>query len=604
MRTIRKLAWFLAAVFIVADLAAAQNGQNGSLAGLDDYINKAIKDWEVPGLAIAVVKDDKIVLAKGFGVRKLGDPTPVDERTLFAIGSSSKAFTAAILATLVDEGKVKWDDPVIKYLPEFQMYDPYVTRELTVRDLLTHRSGLERGDLLWYGTDLSRDEILRRTQYLKPTWSLRSTFGYQNLMYLAAGQLAARVTGKSWDDLVATRIFAPLGMTSSNTTIRDFKEGGNLAAPHTKVEDRLVVIPYRLIDNIGPAGSINSNVVDMAQWLRLQLGTGTFEGKKIFSPAAAREMHTSQTVMRLEGQNTLLYPEAHFMNYGLGWFLSDYKGRKLVEHGGAIDGMRAEVALVPEEKLGIVILTNMNGSVVAMPLVYRIIDAYIKQPEKDWSGDLLKVIKAMTEQGAAAARRADAGRVTGTKPSLSIDSYAGTFRNDLYGDVRITAEGDKLSVRFGPAWNSDLEHWHYDTFRAKFGGGAGVTNATITFALSAQGKADTVTLGMPGVSDYPFKRVVEPPRTVALTGADLRRFVGAYALAAPPLEMTVELAGSELKLNIPGQPLHTLVPLSANTFTIRDVPGGFSAEFNLEGGKVKSLTIVQAGASFTLLPKP
>lgn len=591
-------------MFIVADLAAAQNGQNGSLAGLDDYINKAIKDWEVPGLAIAVVKDDKIVLAKGFGVRKLGDPTPVDERTLFAIGSSSKAFTAAILATLVDEGKVKWDDPVIKYLPEFQMYDPYVTRELTVRDLLTHRSGLERGDLLWYGTDLSREEILRRTQYLKPTWSLRSTFGYQNLMYLAAGQLAARVTGKSWDDLVATRIFAPLGMTSSNTTIRDFKEGGNVAAPHTKVEDKLVVIPYRLIDNIGPAGSINSNVVDMAQWLRLQLGAGTLDGKKVFSPAAAREMHTSQTVMRLEGQNTLLYPEAHFMNYGLGWFLSDYKGRKLVEHGGAIDGMRAEVALVPEEKLGIVILTNMNGSVIAMPLVYRIIDAYIKQPEKDWSGDLLKVIKAMTEQGAAAARRAEAGRVTGTKPSLSIDSYAGTFRNDLYGDVRITAEGDKLSVRFGPAWNSDLEHWHYDTFRARFGGGAGVTNATITFALSAQGKADTVTLGMPGVSDYPFKRVVEPPRTVVLTGADLRRFVGAYALAAPPLEMTVELIGSELKLNIPGQPLHTLVPLSANTFTIRDVPGGFSAEFNLEGGKVKSLTIVQAGAIFTLLPKP
>ncbi len=595
--------WLLLVLVAGAQFGAAQNGQNGVPPGLADYINKAIKDWEVPGLAIAIVKDDRVVFAKGFGVRKFGDTTPVDERTMFAIGSSSKAFTSAAVAMLVDEGKVKWDDPVIKYLPDFQMYDPFVTRDLTVRDLLSHRSGLERGDLLWYGTDLSRDEILRRTRFLKPTWSLRSTFGYQNLMYLAAGQLAARVSGKSWDDIIATRIFVPLGMTSSNTSIRDFKEGGNVAAPHTKVEDKIEVIPYRLIDNIGPAGSINSNVVDMAQWVRLQLGGGTFEGKKVFSPAVGREMHTSQTVMRLEGQNTLLYPEAHFMNYGLGWFLSDYKGRKLVEHGGAIDGMRAEVAMVPEEKLGIVILTNMNGSIIAMPLVYRIIDAYIKQPEKDWSGDLLKTIKAMTAQGAAAAQRTDAGRVTGTKPSLTVDNYAGTYRNDLYGDVKVTANGDKLTLRFGPAWNSDLEHWHYDTFRAKFGGGAGVTNATVTFALDAQGKADTVTLGMPGVSDYPFKRVAEPPRTVAATEADLRKFVGTYALAAPALEMSVEMVGSELKLNIPGQPPHTLVPVSANRFTIRDVPGGFSAEFTLADGKVKSLTIVQNGATFTLLPK-
>jgi CubicO group peptidase (beta-lactamase class C family) len=506
--------WVLIVVMVCALCTTAQNG---TLDGLDDYINKAIKDWEVPGLAIAIVKDDKVVFAKGFGVRKLGDPTPVDEHTLFAIGSSSKAFTAAGIAMLVDEGKLKWDDPATKYLPEFQTYDPYVTRELTVRDLLSHRSGLERGDLLWYGTDLDRDEILRRTRFIKPTWSLRSTFGYQNLMYLAAGQLAARVSGKSWDDVIRERIFIPLGMMSSNTSIRDFKEGGNVAAPHAKVDDKVLVIPYRLIDNIGPAGSINSNAVDMAQWVRLQLGSGTFEGKKIFSPAVAREMHTSQTVIRLEGQNALIYSEAHLMNYGLGWFLSDYKGRKLVEHGGAIDGMRAEVALVPEEKLGIVILTNMNGSLVAMPLVYRIIDAYMKQPEKDWSGDLLKTFKRLTEQGAAAAQRAEATRVTGTKPSLPIENFAGTYRNDLYGDVKITASGDKLSLRFGPAWVSDLEHWHFDTFRAKFSGGAGVTNATVTFALNAQGKADTVTLGMPGVSDYPFKRVVDAPRATAAT---------------------------------------------------------------------------------------
>ena len=272
-----------------------------SLNGFEAYAEKAMKDWEVPGMAIAIVKDDKIVFAKGFGVRKVGETTPVDERTIFAIGSSSKAFTAAALATLVDEGKIKWDDRVTKYLPDFETYDPYVTRELTIRDLLTHRSGLERGDMLWYGTENSRDEILRRTRYIKPTWSLRSNFGYQNLMYLAAGQVVAKVTGSSWDDIVAQKIFTPLGMASSSTSIRTFKNGDNVANPHGKIDDKVQAIAWRNIDNIAPAGSINSNVVDMAQWLRLQMGKGTYETKKVFSAATSNEMHMPQTVMRLEG---------------------------------------------------------------------------------------------------------------------------------------------------------------------------------------------------------------------------------------------------------------------------------------------------------------
>src|SRR5918993_1303981 len=212
--------------------AGRARAQEAPLAGFDDYVNQALKDWEVPGLAVAVVKDDRIVFAKGYGVRELGKPAPVNERTLFAIGSSSKAFTAASVAMLVDEGKVKWDDPVTKYLPGFELYDPYVTRELTVRDLLSHRSGLERGDLLWYGTEYDRDEILRRARHIRPSWSLRSRFGYQNLMYLAAGQLVARVGGKSWDEFVRQRIFSPLGMTASGTSIRDLSSSDNVASPH------------------------------------------------------------------------------------------------------------------------------------------------------------------------------------------------------------------------------------------------------------------------------------------------------------------------------------------------------------------------------------
>ncbi|HEX4901133.1 MAG TPA: serine hydrolase, partial [Pyrinomonadaceae bacterium] len=427
-------------------------GQDAPLSGFDDYVNKALREWEVPGLAIAIVKDDRIVMAKGYGVRKLGDPTLVNERTLFAIGSSSKAFTAASIAMLVDEGKLKWDDRVTKYLPEFELYDPYVTRELTVRDLLCHRSGLERGDFLWYGSEYDRDEILRRTRYLKPTWSLRSTFGYQNLMFLAAGQLIARVSGKSWDEFIRQRIFVPLSMTASNTSIRDFKNADNVSSPHAKVEEKIEVIPWRNIDNIAPAGSINSNVVEMAQWVRLQLGQGEYQKQRLLSSGAAKEMQTSQTVIRAEPPYSIFYPEAHFLNYGLGWFLHDYKGRKVVEHGGAIDGMRAQVAMIPEEKLGLVILTNMGGSALPLPLMFRIFDAYLAAPQRDWSAEMLKTFKSFEEQGKAAQKKQEEERVKNTSASHALTEYAGTYKNDLYGDVKVAHDSGKLNLRFGPAF--------------------------------------------------------------------------------------------------------------------------------------------------------
>ena len=507
----------ISALFVVVTFAGLALAQPAPLTGFDEYAEKARQAWEVPGMAIAVVKDDKIVFARGYGVRKVGDATPVDEKTQFAIGSSSKAFTSAAIAILVDEGKLKWDDRVTKYLPEFETYDPYVTRELTIRDLLTHRSGLERGDQLWYGTENSREEILRRTRYIKPTWSLRSTFGYQNLMYLAAGQVVEKVTGKTWDQFVAERIFAPLGMTSSNTSISAFKNGDNVSTPHSKVDESIVAIPWRKIDNIGPAGSINSNVVDMANWVRLQLAGGTFDGKKVFGAAVAKEMHTPQTVIRLEGGQGLTYPEAHFLNYGMGWFLSDYKGRKIVEHGGAIDGMRAEVALIPEEKLGVVILTNLGGSVVSMPLLYRVIDAYLGSPEKDWSAQILKSYKGMLDMAAAAQKKADSDRVTGTKPSHDLSSYAGTYNSELYGEVKVTEENGHLNFRFGPAFVGSMEHWHYDTFRVTFNG-AGGAKAPVSFGLNVQGKVDTLTLNMAGMGGYPFKKVPEPARTTVAAG--------------------------------------------------------------------------------------
>lgn len=503
--------WRITTLMTLLLLAApAARAQQTPLAGLDDYVATAMKNWGVPGVAIAVIKNDRIVLAKGYGVRELGKPEPVDERTIFAIGSSSKAFTAAAIAMLVDDKKLKWDDPATQYLPGFQLYDPYASRELTVRDLLTHRVGLDRGDQLWYGTTFDREEILRRVRYLKPSSSIRSRFGYQNLMFLAAGQVVRSVTGKEWDDFVRERIFVPLGMNDTGTSVRTLSRSSNVAAPHAKFEGQVSPIPYRNIDNIAPAGAINSNVVDMAQWVRLQLGDGTYAGKPLISSVAVKEMATPQTIIRLEGPMTRLYPEAHFLNYGLGWFLSDYRGRKLVEHGGAIDGMRALVAMIPEEKLGVVILTNVNGTTLSVPLSYRIFDMYLGAPARDWSAEMLKSMTALEEQAKAAAAKVESERVAGTKPSLALDKYAGNYHSDLYGDATVALDNGKLTLRRGPSFTGVLEHWHYDVFRVTWSDRQ-MVKQFVSFRLDQKGQI--ATMNIEGLDD--FSRIPDKPAGLA-----------------------------------------------------------------------------------------
>jgi CubicO group peptidase (beta-lactamase class C family) len=526
----------------------------------------------------------------------------VDEHTLFAIGSSSKAFTAASIAMLVDDGKLKWDDPATKYLPGFQLFDPYSTRELTVADLLSHRSGLARGDLLWYASEYDRNEILRRVRYLKPSWSLRSRFGYQNIMFLAAGQIIPSITGKSWDQFIRERIFTPLGMKSTNASIKALTASANVASPHSKIHDKTQVVPWRNIDNIAPAGSINSNVEDMAQWLRLQLGGGVYQNQRLLSTAAIKEMHTPQTIIRLEGIQASLYPEAHFLSYGLGWFLSDYRGRKLVEHGGAIDGMRAEVAMIPEEKVGVVILTNLHGTILPQALMFKIFDFYLNAPQRDWSAEMLKATKGLEDQAKAAEKKIESDRVKGTSPSLPLEKYVGTFQSEMYGESKVAIENAKLVIRFGPNFTGDLQHWNYDTFRVTWRDpmeGKGFVN----FRLNTQGKVELVNIE--GISE--FTRVTEPTgpvSTVPMSEADLKKFVGKYALAAPPLEISIELISGSLKANVPGQPLYSLVPVAANRFRLEGAPAGFFAEFELADGKPKSLTLVQGERpNIVLLPK-
>ncbi len=579
--------------------------QETALQGFDDYVSKALKDWQVPGVAIAIVKNDKIILAKGYGVKKIGDPAPVTEKTLFAIGSASKAFTAASVAMLIDEGKMKWDDAATKYLPGFQLYDPAVTRELTVRDLLSHRSGLERGDLMWYGSNFSRDEILQRVRYLKPSWSFRSQFGYQNIMYLAAGQAVAGVTKTSWDEVIKQKIFKPLGMSASNTSIKDLARVNDVAAPHAKLDNQVVAIPWRDIDNIAPAGSINSNVLDMAQWVRLHLNEGKVNNQTVITSGSLKEMHTPQTIIRREGVWEIISPEAHFMAYGLGWFLHDYKGRKVVQHGGNIDGMSALVAMIPEEKLGVVILTNMNGTMLTEALSFTIFDYFLPPAgaKHDYSAEILKSIKALESAAEKAEKKKEEGRAKDTQPSLALKGYTGTYSDQMYGDAKVTEENGKLVINYGGAFKGELEHWHYNTFRATWRDKT-LGKSLVTFNLNAAGKAET--LNIENLADFKRTEKVEDVASLALSEEELKKYMGKYELKSPPLEISVEMIGGKLKGVIPGQPVATFVPVAAHRFkvVVDGMPGEIFVQFEMDGAKPKGMTLEQGGMKFTLAPKP
>jgi CubicO group peptidase (beta-lactamase class C family) len=481
---------FLLSLAVLALLVASPGSlvaQTEPFPGLNDYILKAMKDWETPGLAIAVVRNDTVIFMKGYGVRKMGENAPVTPRTMFAIASTTKAMTAACLGMLVDSSKVKWDDPVTKYLPWFQLYDPYVTRELTVRDILCHRSGLARGDNLWYFSPYSREEVLRRVRFLQPAWSFRSRYGYQNIMFVAAGQIIPSVTTMSWDDFIAQRLFTPLGMTRTNTSVRFLAGMDDVATPHEKIDEKMQPVVWPNFDNVGSAGAVNSCVQDMAQWVRLNLNGGIYNGKRLISAEVIREMQTPQTIIRLDSLDQALRPSNHFAAYGFGWTLRDYLGRKLIQHDGALDGMRARVVFVPEEKLGFVILMNSQNTNLHSSIAYRILDHYLGGPVRDWSSELLKIVKDQEEKDKAEEKKTIESRVKGTKPSLALEEYAGTYDNEMYGPVTVKAQDGKLAVQFHPTYVGEADHWHYDTFQILWKDRS-LDKDMITFVLGTDGK--------------------------------------------------------------------------------------------------------------------
>ena len=486
-------------VFCLA-LAAALNAQAPPAAppDIDAWVARAMKTFDVPGVGLAVVKDGKVVAARGYGVRKLGSPEPVDGKTLFGIASNSKVFTAAALGLLVEEGKVQWDAPVVRYLPAFQMYDPYVTRELSVRDLLTHRSGLGlgAGDLLWWPpSTYNRAEIAHRLRFIKPATSFRSAYAYDNVLYLVAGQLIEAVSGQSWEDFVAGRILKKAGMTGSNVLHSAAVSGGNVAATHAKIDGAVKPIAQFLSDNTNPAGGINSSAEDMAKWMQVLLAGGALQdGSRLFSEGTVRQLTTIVTPLT-PGLTTApeLAPLRHgFSGYALGLNVRDYRGTRMWHHGGGLPGYLSRVAMLPDAKVGVTVLTNAESGAVLDAVANHVMDHYLGAPAHDWIEAYRIVMTRSEAMMAEREKRTAAERDATSRPSLTLERYAATYEDAWYGEITIKMEQGKLVVRFTrtPSLVGDLEHWQYDTFVVRWRDRELRADAFVTFALNPDGSID------------------------------------------------------------------------------------------------------------------
>ena len=462
------------------------------LAAFDEYILKTQREWEIPGLSVAVVKDGEVILSKGYGVREWGKPESVDGKTLFECASTTKAMTAACMGMLVDEGKVNWDDPVEKYLPEFQLYDPYMTREIKIRDLLVHDTGVGNADFLWGIMDITSEETLRKMRLVRPSYSLRSSFVYQNIFYLAAGKVIERISGKPWDQFVTERIFKPLGMTRT-VPLSTQAVDPNKTTPHFRIDGKITVIPYSSADQIAPAGSVWSCADDMARWAQVMLDSSKYNGSRLLSSKSWTEMFRPQVLVHAaEFYPTMQLTKPNWTTYGLGWFQHDYKGKKVNFHTGSLDGATAIHAQLPNERLAIYIFGNLDHAEARHALIYKAFDHFALGGTRDWSTEFLNLYTGLRHEQEKEVKDFEFKRVGNTKPSQPIEKYVGNYTDPLYGELVVTAAGDRLSFNINNFLKAELDHWHFDTFRGYYND-RWYGKGTAVFSIDAEGAISKVT---------------------------------------------------------------------------------------------------------------
>jgi CubicO group peptidase (beta-lactamase class C family) len=446
----KKLYLLLTGLIIVTSVAQAQKADRSKFIpdSLDNYINRALTNWRIPGAAVCIIKDNKIVLMKGYGIKELGLNNKVDENTLFMIGSNTKAFTATALAMLQSQGKLSLDDKVTKYLPEFKLENKFAGEEAIVRDLLCHRIGFRtfQGDFTFYNTDLTREQIIQKMSLVKAAYPFRTKWGYTNSAFLTAGQIIPKVTGRPWEVYLRENIFAPLGMMNTLALTADITKSLNRTAPHTLVNGQLTAIPYCQIDGLAPAGAISSSVNDMSKWVLMQLNDGKVGQRQVIPSAAIEATRQPQDYV---GSVTYLSGEMSYELYGLGWFVQTYDNRQIVSHTGGVNGYVSSVTLVPKEHLGIIVLTNTDANNFYEAMKWDIIDAYLKQPFRDYNQKYLNYFKANQQKENADDKKLRDTVALNRLPVLSAAQYAGKYVNELYGTLTITqGMGNDLEMRF------------------------------------------------------------------------------------------------------------------------------------------------------------
>jgi CubicO group peptidase (beta-lactamase class C family) len=585
----RSNAMFLLGLCLVAGLCRAQTPvpTPKSLDEFDAIVTKAMADSQVPGMSVAIVRDGKVIYAKGFGYRDVEKKLPVTTDTLFAIGSVSKSFTSLIFGTLNDEGKVDWDKPVRTYLPTFQIDDPIATDHATPRDLLSHRTGLARYDLIWYSSNFNREDLVSRLKYLKSDREFRSGYEYNNLMITTVGYLEGRVANSSWEDLVRSRIFEPLGMQRSNFSVDDSQKSPDFAQPYSLKKEVVTKVPFKNVDAIGPAGSINSSINDMSRYLIFQLGDGTYNGKRIVSQKNLKLVHTGQTAMtglpEFFTQNGL-----GPMTYAMGWVDTTYRGHHMVWHNGGIDGFYSLLTMLPEDKIGVVVLSNLIGNRALEPVAYSAFDRLLGLSLDPWL-DRYKALEDKAKKAEAEGKKTKVSTAkTGTQRSHPLADFAGEYSNPGLGTVKIAQNGQELTIAFNQLEPYPFMPVHYDIFAVPEESESIAAGTKGQFLTNWNGDIDRLSMPLEPTlpEDIVFKRVAQK-----LSKETLQSLVGDYSLEGASAH--VGLAGDSLQLTIPDQPSYDLVPTHGLIFDLKGL-NGFSVEFKKDAtGNITEMLVVQ-----------
>jgi CubicO group peptidase (beta-lactamase class C family) len=561
-----------------------------ALEGFEKIATDALQTIHVPGAAMAVLKNDKVVYAKGFGFKDVENKFPVTPDTLFAIGSSSKAFTVFALGKLVDEGKVEWDKPVRTYIPWFRLYDESAGERLTVRDLVTHRSGLPRHDLLWYNNKtVTREGLVRALAYLPPTADLREKWQYNNLMFLTAGYLLETLTGKPWEEAVRSLVFEPLNMKRSNFSVLDSQKDSDFALPYEYKDKAFRKMPFRDITTVGPAGSINSSVTEMANWVAVHLAAGKFGGKELMNSQTVSDMHNPHMVMGTVSDTPLITSPA----YAMGWFTDVYRGHRRVYHGGNIDGFSALVSFLPDDGLGFVVLTNMNGTGYPELLVQTATDKILGLETQDWIGEAAKRLEQAEGEIKKAEEKKITRKVPGTKPAHPLAEYAGVYAHPGYGELTVNFADNRLSFSYN-GMQTNLDHWHYETFNGVKISDPTFADFKLTFRTDVNGRVAAIAAAFePAVDDIIF---VKKPDARQFDPAFLQKYVGRYDLMGQTVN--VSLRGNRLVASIAGQPPFELEPDLGGEFYLKQMKIAGIRFLSDAKGEVTGLELIQPGGIF------